>query len=204
MGKSASVLPRSFYLREDVVQIGRELLGKFLMTRINGVVTGGMIVEVEAYGGMMDKASHAHGNRRTNRTESMFLLGGHAYVYLCYGMYELFNVVTGKKDEAAAVLIRALEPKEGIETILRRRKMKKLGPRLSAGPGALTRALGITRRHDRIDLCGDVVWIEDRGVVVPKNKIVESPRVGVHYAEEDAHLHWRFRIKDSLWTSPAK
>lgn len=198
------VLPREFYVREDAVKIAKELLGKFLFTKLNGQVAGGMIVEAEAYGGKVDKASHAFGNRRTERTESMFLLGGHAYVYLCYGIHSLFNVVTGPKDFASAVLIRAIEPKEGIDVILKRRKAKKLESKISAGPGALTQALGITLKHDRLDLCGEKIWIEDRGIKIRKTNILESPRVGVHYAGEDAKLNWRFRVKDSLWTSPAK
>ncbi|MFZ5806599.1 MAG: DNA-3-methyladenine glycosylase [Verrucomicrobiota bacterium] len=197
------ILPREFYLCEDVVQIAQELLGKMLFTKVRGQLTGGKIVEAEAYGGKMDRASHAFGNRRTARTESMFLPGGHAYVYLCYGVHRLFNVVTGPKDCASAVLIRAIEPMIGVKTMLRRRNIKKMASKLTAGPGALTQALGITLKHDRADLCNGLLWIADAPPIQQIN-ILASPRVGVHYAGDDAKLHWRFRIKNSPWTSPAK
>src|ERR1041385_1383130 len=119
-------LPRSFYLRDNVLSITEELLGKFLVTKFNGVITSGMITEAEAYGGVIDSASHAFNGRRTNRTEIMYALGGTAYIYLCYGIHHLFNVVTNEKDIPHAILIRALEPAEGIELMLKRRKKKQL------------------------------------------------------------------------------
>ncbi|MFH1066343.1 MAG: DNA-3-methyladenine glycosylase [bacterium] len=201
--KNAARLERDFYHRLDVVQISRELIGKVLLTKIDSVITGGVIVETEAYGGALDRASHAYGNRRTARTESMFLPGGHAYIYLCYGMHHLFNVVTGPKGIPAAVLIRALEPQEGVETMLRRRRIKKIEPRLTSGPGALAQALGMNRSHDKANLCGATIWIEDNGAHVSEGSILASPRVGVHYAGEDAALPWRFRLRGSLWTSSA-
>lgn len=197
-------LPLKAYRSRDVVTFARDLLGKVLMTNVDGVCTGGVIVETEAYGGPDDRASHAYGGRRTSRTESMFLPGGHAYVYLCYGMYELFNVVTGPADEGFAVLIRGLEPTEGIPHILRRRKAARLARKVCGGPGALAMALGITRGMDREKLSGGRVWIEDRGITVPDTGVIASPRVGVNYAGEAAAFPWRFRVKDSGWTSPAK
>lgn len=201
--KKEARLERDFYERLNVVQISCELLGKILLTKIGSTITSGIIVETEAYGGALDRASHAYGNRRTPRTESMFLPGGHAYIYLCYGMHNLFNVVTGPKDIPAAVLIRAVEPQQGIETMLQRRRMKKLEPRLTAGPGALAQALGMNRSHDKTDLRGTTIWIEDAGTSISKSSVIASPRVGVHYAGEDAKLPWRFRLRGSLWTSLA-
>lgn len=201
---SLGKLPVDFYTRKEVDQIARELLGKILATRVKGAVTSGVIVETEAYGGPEDKASHAHGNRRTVRTESMFQSGGHAYVYLCYGIHRMFNVVTGPVDYPAAVLIRAVEPLEGVETMLLRRKMKALEPRITAGPGALAEALGITLSLDRENLSGTKIWIEDRGRNYSTEEIVASPRVGVHYAGEHSKLPRRYRVKGHPFTSPAK
>lgn len=192
-----------FYRGTDVVEIARALLGKILCTRDGDAVTSGRIVETEAYGGRTDRASHAHGGRRTRRTETMYAPGGVAYVYLCYGLHHLFNVVTGPEDRPDAVLVRGLEPLEGVDTMLRRRGMKTPHARLTAGPGVLTRALGITCRDDGLDLRGDRVWIEDDGYGVPASHILASPRVGVGYAGEDAKRPWRFRIKDNAYTSPA-
>lgn len=197
------LLTTGFYRGTDVVGIARALLGKILCTRDGDRVTTGRIVETEAYGGVSDRASHAHGGRRTARTETMYAPGGVAYVYLCYGIHHLFNVVTGPQDRPDAVLIRGLEPLEGVETMLARRGMKALQPRLTAGPGVLARALGITRSDDGLDLRGDRLWIEDDGFGVPAAHILAGPRVGVGYAGEDAKRAWRFRIKGSIYTSPA-
>ena len=194
-----SKLPRSFYMRDDVLQIARELLGKFLVTRFRDVITSGMITEAEAYAGVIDSASHAHKGRRTNRTEIMYATGGTAYVYLCYGVHHLFNVVTNEKDIPHAILIRGLEPVEGIEVMLRRRKMKALSPSLTSGPGSLSKALDIQVKHTGTDLLGDKIWIEDRGVKIPSSKIVRTKRIGVEYAGEHAHLPYRFIIKGNKW-----
>lgn len=198
-------LEKDFYLREDVFEISRDLLGKYLFTKVgDDEITGGMIVETEAYAGVIDKASHAYGERRTGRTEIMYHPGGVAYVYLCYGIHSMFNVITNQKDVPHAILVRAVQPTHGIETILKRRKMNKLQRNTAGGPGMLTRALGITLNHDGLNLAGDTVWIEELGEKISKRKIIESPRVGVDYAEEFASKPWRFRIKESRWTSPAK
>lgn len=194
-------LPRAFYTRNDVVAISRELLGKFLFTRVNGTVTGGMITETEAYHGPEDRASHAFGGRRTARTEIMYAQGGTAYVYLCYGIHHLFNVVTNKKDVPHAVLIRAIEPVEGMEAMLNRRNKKTAERILTAGPGSVSRALGITTSLTGIDLLGNVIWIEDRGVSVVSGKISSTKRIGVDYAGKDAERLWRFTIKGNLWVS---
>ena len=194
-------LPLSFYTRDDVAQISKELLGKVLCTHIDGQLTAGKITETEAYCGRGDKACHAYNGRRTARTEIMYAEGGKAYVYLCYGIHNLFNVVTNVENQADAVLIRALEPLDGIDTILERRKMDKITPRLTAGPGSLTVAMGIDKSLNKISLLNDQVWIEDRGYTVSQNEIICSPRIGVAYAEEDALRPWRFYMKGSEWVS---
>jgi DNA-3-methyladenine glycosylase len=194
-------LPRSFYKRDDVVLIAKELLGKFLMTNIRGKITGGKIVETEAYAGKSDLASHAKGGRRTARTEIMFGEGGTAYVYLCYGIHHLFNVVTNDKDIPHAILIRALEPSDGINIMLKRRLFSEAKPPLTTGPGSLSQALGIHTNMSGEDLLGDKIWIEDRGVALAKKDIVESKRVGVQYSGVDAHRPYRFMIRENKWVS---
>ena len=200
------ILPKSFYARTDVVQVSKDLLGKSLVTNFNGQRTVGKIVETEAYRAPDDKACHAYNNRRTKRTEIMFKEGGCAYVYLCYGIHHLFNVVTGPKDMAHAVLIRGIEPIDGLETMLKRRNQTKLKSNLTAGPGILSKALGISTQHTGLSLLSakSNIWIEDHGIDIAADEIIASPRVGVAYAEECALWPWRFRMKDSKWTSPAK
>lgn len=196
-------LTRDFYTRADVTQISQELLGKYLFTNIGGQITAGMIVETEAYCGRGDKACHAN-NKRTPRTEVMYAEGGKAYVYLCYGIHHLFNIVTNVEGTADAVLIRAVEPVEGIDWMLLRRNMAKPKTTLTAGPGSLSAALGITTKYYGQDLLGDTIWVEDHGIIVAPQDIIASPRVGVAYAGEDALRPWRYRIKGNNWTSPAK
>ncbi len=199
-------LDQSFYIQSDVIHIARSLLGKILVTNINGKRTSGRIVETEAYRGFDDKACHAYGNKKTERTKTMFLEGGRSYVYLCYGIHHLFNVVTGPKDQADAVLIRAIEPIEGIDIMLQRRNFSKIKTNLTAGPGTLTKALGIDRKlHNSISLNPNQdIWIEDDGTILNQKIILESRRVGVDYAEECALWNWRFRVKNSKWTSKGK
>jgi len=194
-------LPRSFYSRDDVVQISRELIGKVLCTNVNGVLTSGRIVETEAYDGRNDKACHSHLNKRTKRTEVMYGKPGHAYVYLCYGIHNLFNIVTNQQDLADAILIRAIEPVDGIDEMLKRRNKEKLHPSVGNGPGIISQALGINRDHYGIDLLGDAIWIEDQGADVSDDEIKASERIGIDYAEEDAQLPWRFTLKGSKYVS---
>ncbi len=191
-----SKLLREFYVRPSVVQIAKDLLGKYLLTRLEDTVTGGMIVETEAYAGPEDRASHAYNSRRTSRTEIMFHEGGVAYVYLCYGIHHLFNIVTNVEGIPHAVLIRAMEPTDGVELMLHRRNMKEVSPKLSGGPGTLTQALGIKTTHTQTDLTGEQIWLEDRGFLVPEDEIIAGPRVGVSYAGEDAENPWRFQLKN--------
>lgn len=196
-------LSHSFYLRDDVVRVSRDLLGKFLVTRIDGELTSGMITETEAYRGLDDKASHAFNNRRTKRTETMFRQGGCAYVYLCYGIHHLFNVVVGEEGLANAVLIRAVEPVDNVPLIQQRRKIPKMKPQLTAGPGVMSRALGIKTHLDGTTLLDEkgAIWIEDRGIRFTEDQIQSGPRIGVDYAGECAGWPWRFYIKDSIWVS---
>jgi DNA-3-methyladenine glycosylase len=197
-------LPTSFYTRKDVVKISRELLGKVLVTEIEGKRTSGMIVETEAYAGPTDKACHAYLHRNTKRTAPMFREGGIAYVYLIYGMYHLFNIVTHEEAQPYAILVRAIEPLEGIETMLERRGFEEPKHALTAGPGTLTIALGITKDFSGESLQGPHIWLEDRGIKVPSKDIVAATRVGVAYAAEDALLPYRFYIKGNKWVSKAK
>src|ERR1700761_9208875 len=194
-------LPKSFYLGNDVVAISKDLLGKYLFTCIDGLLTGGYIVETEAYNGVVDKASHAYGNRITPRTKIMFEEGGTAYIYLCYGIHEMFNIVTSTEGHAQAILIRAIEPTDGIETILARRNTDKVKPNITAGPGSTAKALGIDRKLNGISLQSDSLWIEDRGLIFTDDQIAAVPRIGVAYAGEDALLPYRFYVKGNIYVS---
>lgn len=194
-------LPYSFYQNEEVVDLAIQLLGKQLFTRIDGELTGGTIVETEAYNGITDKASHAYGNRFTPRTATMYEDGGITYVYLCYGIHHLLNVVTGSKNNPQAVLIRGIEPLQGVDVMLARRRMLQLAPRITAGPGSVAKALGIDKSLNAKDLLGDEIWIEDNGIQIKPTLIVSSPRVGVDYAEDHALLPWRFYIKGNQYVS---
>ena len=194
-------LPASFYKRDNVIEIAMELLGKILLTRFDGIETSGRIVEVEAYNGEIDKASHAYGGRRTNRTEIMYAHGGVAYVYLCYGIHHLFNVVSNDKDIPHAILIRALEPIKGIETMLQRTNKQKLDHTLTRGPGNVSKALGIHTKHTGVSLLSKELYIADDGKTYINKEIAASPRIGVDYAAEDALLKYRFYIKGNPFVS---
>lgn len=197
-------LSLDFYRRPDPVAIARDLLGKYLFTQINGVLTGGRIVETEAYAHINDQACHSHLGRYTARTQIMYQAGGVAYVYLVYGRYALFNIITNEAGKADAVLIRGLEPTEGIPEMLLRRGLPRVQRSLSGGPGLLTQALGISTAHYGTDLTGNLIWLEDHGETIAPEAIRASPRVGIDYAGADAALPWRFRLIGSPWTSPAK
>jgi DNA-3-methyladenine glycosylase len=194
-------LDYSFYKRANVVRVARDLLGKILITNFSGHLTSGRIVETEAYNGIGDKASHAYGGRRTQRTEIMFGEPGAAYVYLIYGIHHLFNVVTNKKDVPHAILIRALEPLEGIPLMLRRTGKTRLDFTLTKGPGNASRALGLLTAHTGSSLLGGEVFIGDDGYRLRKDQVGVSPRIGVDYAAEDAGLPYRFFIKGNGYVS---
>ncbi|HEX8023116.1 DNA-3-methyladenine glycosylase [Mucilaginibacter sp.] len=194
-------LPESYYLGNDVVSISKDLLGKYLFTCIDGAVAGGYIVETEAYNGITDRASHAFGNRVTPRTKTMFMKGGIAYVYLCYGIHEMFNIVTSSEGHPQAILIRAIQPTDGIEAMQVRRNMPVLKPNITAGPGSVAKALGISRNINAFSLQSDTIWLEDRGLTFPDEQIKAGPRIGVAYAAEDALLPYRFYVKGNIYVS---
>lgn len=194
-----SILSKAYYKHNDVVFLAKDLLGKQLSTCIDGVFTSGIITETEAYAGKGDKACHAHLGKFTKRTQVMYASGGVAYVYLCYGIHHLFNIVTNTQGNADAVLIRAIEPTDGIETMLKRRQKNKVDKTLTSGPGNLTQALGISKTHNEKSLESNEIWIEDKGVNI--ETIVETTRIGIDYAGEDALLPWRFYAKNSTYIS---
>lgn len=185
-------LTNDFYQRTDVVQIARELLGKELITNIDGELTSGIITETEAYNGIVDRASHAYGGKFTPRTQIMYAAGGVSYVYLCYGIHHLFNVVTNIEGVPHAVLIRNIKPLKGLETILQRRNKTKANKTLSTGPGTLSQALGIKTIHNGLLLQENTIWIEDAGLKIDPENIKSTPRISVDYAGEDALLPYRF------------
>lgn len=190
-------LPQSFYLRDDVVAISRDLLGKVLCTDIGGRRTAAIITETEAYAGPDDRASHAYGHRRTRRTEPMYAAGGTAYVYLCYGLHHLFNVVTNVEGVPHAVLVRAGEVHSGLTTMLERRGKASHDPTLLAGPGSLARALGITTALTGSSLLRGPIRIEDHGLDVDPDRVTVGPRVGIDYAGDDVARPYRFRLRTS-------
>lgn len=191
-------LDPSFYTRSNVVVIARELLGKVLSTKINGLTTSGMIVETEAYS-EKEKGCHAY-KGMTQRNAVMYDDGGVAYVYLCYGIHQMVNVVTNTKGIADAVLIRALEPMTGMEVMMKRMNVSH-AKRITSGPGKLTRALGIDKSFNGKSIAGKELWIEDCGMKVKPKQIIKSPRIGIDYAGDDALLPWRFTLKGNEWIS---
>lgn len=192
------IVSKSFFQRKNVVQIAKELLGKTIATEIYGQVTSGIIVETEAYS-FRERGCHAYQNRMTERNRVMFEEGGVAYVYLCYGIHNLFNIVTNKSDKAEAVLIRSLQPVQGEDLMLERMRTTSL-KRITSGPGKLTKALGIDRSHNGKDLMTSDLWIEE-GIRVAKKDILAVTRIGIDYAAEDAKLPWRFYLNDNVWVS---
>lgn len=194
LARSNLKLPREFYTRPNVLTVARELLGKLLVVPAkNGKRVSGIIVEAEAYRGPHDRAAHSYGGRRTKRTETMYGVGGTAYIFFVYGMYYQFNVVTNVEEVPHAVLIRALEPVEGIE-IMRKRRHGQPDHNLTNGPGKLCIAMGIDRRLERADLLSDKVWLEE-GETIPRSRIASGPRIGIDYAAEWVGKPWRFWIK---------
>lgn len=193
-------LDRTFFSNPDVVEIAEALLGKFICTKIDGLYCEAMITETEAYAGNNDKACHAHLGRYTKRTATMYEEGGTAYIYLCYGIHHLFNIVTNRGGNADAVLIRAIEPVEGTDFMLKRRNAKILKPSLFSGPGKLTKALGINKSFNATDLVNsEEIFIVDGNIKI--NHIVKTTRIGIDYAGEDAFLPWRFYISGNKFVS---
>ena len=194
-------LPRDFYTRPNVLTVARELLGRLLVVpATDRARVSGIIVETEAYRGPQDRASHAYGGRRTDRTRTMYAIGGTAYVYFVYGMYHQFNVVTNLEDVPHAVLVRALEPVEGIG-LMRKRRRGRSDQSLTNGPGKLCIALGIDRKLDGADLLGDRVWIEEGRGRIPPSAIAVGRRIGIDYAEAWVDKPWRFWIRNNPFVS---
>jgi DNA-3-methyladenine glycosylase len=193
-------LPREFYTRPNVLTVARELLGKVLVVPArDGTRVSGIIVEAEAYRGPRDRAAHSYGGRRTRRTEPMYGIGGTAYVFFVYGMYNQFNVVTNAAEFPHAVLIRAIEPFEGLE-LMRKRRHGQPDHNLTNGPGKLCIAMGIDRKLDGADLLGSSVWLEE-GRKIPRSRIGSGPRIGIDYAGEWVDKPWRFWIRDNPFVS---
>jgi DNA-3-methyladenine glycosylase len=184
----------------DTIAISQYLLGKVLVSTIDDKITAGIIVEVEAYKAPQDKASHAYNNRRTARTKVMYEKGGISYIYLCYGLHQMFNVVTGPQGSPHAILIRSIEPIIGLSTIKARRSVK--GNNLTNGPGKLSAALGINTSFNGIDITDkrSKIWIGE-DVSYKCSDIISGPRVGIAYAKECAHWPWRFYLSDNKWVS---
>lgn len=189
-------LSKEFYLEENVVALAEELIGKVLVTSLEGYYCSGIITETEAYNGINDKASHAYGGRRTPRTEVMYAEGGISYVYLCYGIHSLFNVVSGIKDVPQAILVRGILPVEGVSYMVERRKRPSASVGFTAGPGKVSEALGIHYNHSGCSLSDHTIWIEDRGYNFRKKEIQTGVRIGVDYAGPDALLPYRFFLKN--------
>jgi len=194
-------LPLQFYQDPDVILIARELIGKVIITEIGGVTTSGRIVETEAYIGLTDKASHSFGGRRTARNEHMYAKAGTAYVYICYGMHHLFNVVTNKKEVPDAVLVRAVEPIAGIDVMLKRTGKRVFDNTLTRGPGNAAKALGISKMHSGTNLLGAAIYIAADGYGLNEQLIGASKRIGVESAGEAAHYPYRFFLKGNPFVS---
>ena len=198
----STLLPPSYYTSADVLVLARDLLGKQIVSHVDGQLTSGIIVETEAYRAPEDRGSHAFGNKRTQRTSTMFDEGGLSYIYLCYGIHHLLNIVVGPKDVAHAILIRAIEPIDGREHIHERRKQSSI-IQCTNGPGKLSAALGITTslNHQPFYKDTSLVQLFDIGHSYADSAIIESPRVGIAYAKEWANKPWRFRVKGNPYTS---
>jgi DNA-3-methyladenine glycosylase len=194
-------IPLSFYERKDVVQIARELLGKIIVTNFDGLTTSGKIVETEAYVGFTDKASHSFNGKRTARNEHMYFEAGTAYVYICYGMHHMMNIVTNDKEIPDAILIRAIEPIKGIE-IMQQRTAKSINDKtITRGPGNVAKALGIFKLHSGLHLLDNEIYLLDDEATIPTENIGMSKRIGVESAGADGLLPYRFYIKGNKYVS---
>ncbi|MGB3591913.1 MAG: DNA-3-methyladenine glycosylase [Nonlabens sp.] len=202
-------LPAAYYKNSDVVFLARDLIGKIVVSTVDDKFCSGIITETEAYRGIGDKACHAHLGRFTDRTKIMYESGGVAYVYLCYGIHHLFNIITNTDSQADAILIRAVQPVSGIHHMMERRAKVKNDHTLTSGPGNFSKAFGLNKSHYGEDLTGDLVYLEHDPELLDtigltrdeKLPIVESKRIGIDYAGEDAHLPWRFYLQSSAYIS---
>lgn len=194
-------LKPGYYQNSDVIFLAQDLLGKILFTKKNEEITAGIITETEAYFGEADKASHAYGGLRTLRTAAMFQTGGYSYVYLCYGIHHLFNIVVSQENDPKSVLVRAVEPYEGLSVIESRRNRPASDKTISSGPGSVCKALGIDMKFNKKPLNGEEIWIEDSGLQYSQDDIASTPRIGVAYAGEHALLPFRFYLKKNRYVS---
>ncbi len=194
-------LPVEFYQQDDVVSIARQLLGKHVYSLIDGSLTGGIIVETEAYRGPDDRGSHAYNDKRTPRNEMMYSAGGVAYMYICYGIHDMLNIVTGAHGISHAALIRAIEPIEGLDIMRARRGIFNQDRRLCQGPGALAKALGLTKLHNGADLQGDDVWLTDEGITYSDDEVIASARVGMNFDGPYKTIPWRFYVRGNQFVS---
>lgn len=197
-------LPLSFYNRADTLAIAQELIGKILVTQFDGCITTGRIVETEAYAGINDMASHARRGIRTSRTEVMYGKAGRAYVYLCYGIHQMFNIVTHEEGQPHAVLIRAVEPIDGWGWFSKRTGKLPGDRTIARGPGNVAKAFGLDTSHSGIDLLGDQVFLAKEEKKIKKSEIVCTPRIGVDYAGKDALLPYRFILRNNPYVSGKK
>lgn len=188
-------LPQSYFLSDDVVHLAKDLIGKYLFVNTEDVVTGGIIVETEAYKGPEDVGSHAYNHRRTNRNDIMYSAGGVVYMYICYGIHDMLNIVTGPENTAHAILIRAIQPTEGLDVMRERRKVRNEDSRLCRGPGALAKALALKKVHNGISLQDNEIWIEDRGPGFQESELIAGPRIGLNISEPYKSIPWRFYVK---------
>ena len=194
-------VPVEFYRQNDEVSIARQLLGKRVYSLIDGNLTGGIIVETEAYRGPDDRGSHAYNDKRTSRNEIMYCAGGVAYMYICYGIHDMLNIVTGADGISHAALIRAIEPVEGLDVMRIRRGIFDQDRRLCQGPGALAKALGLTKLHNGADLQGNTIWLVDEGRHYSKELVIASARVGMNFDGPYKTIPWRFYLKGNLFVS---
>lgn len=194
-------LPVEFYRQDDVVSVARQLLGKHLYSFVDGQLTGGVIVETEAYRGPEDRGSHAYNGKRTPRNEMMYQAGGVAYMYICYGIHDMLNIVTGIEGISHAALIRAIEPTEGLEVMRIRRGIFDQDGRLCRGPGALAKSLGLTKLHNGVDLQKDTIWLTDEGLNYRDDQVVSSARVGMNFDGPYKSIAWRFYVRGNAFVS---
>mgnify|MGYP006098293581 CR=1 FL=1 len=187
-------VPLSFFQTNNVQNIAQNLLGKTIYTNISGKITSAIITETEAYQGPEDNASHAYNNKRTTRTEVMYKTGGYCYIYLCYGIHYLFNIVTNVHDIPHAILIRSGKKHSGIEYIQERRGAHIQTSKLLKGPGNFTKGLGIDMKLNGVKLNTKHIWITNNEI--QNSCITKTQRVGVDYAGEDALLPWRYILQD--------
>jgi len=190
-----------FYQRDEVITIATELLGKDLYSMIDGQLSGGTIIETEAYCGPADRGSHAYNDRKTPRNEMMYRSGGLVYMYICYGIHDMLNIVTGDEGSSHAILIRAIEPHTGIDIMRVRRNIFNKDQRLCQGPGALTKALGLNKTHNGFDLQGDIIWISDCENSFLNDQIIASARIGMNFEGPYKLMPWRFYIKGNPYVS---